>query len=141
MRSTRPRRRLVLATLAVAAASGLAVGVAGLFGERAVAAEKLVAGSVCQAHELKARKALDPALEIEIPAQFDLPWPTRAACLSHEAALDPNTPGPVQPIPFSHKHHAGLYQVDCQYCHTGTNRSAVAGVPSDEVCMGCHSLF
>ena len=141
MRPARPRRRLLLATLAIAAASGVAIGAAGLFGEGAVAAEPLVAGSVCEAHELRARKLEDPSLEIEIPSQYDMPWPTRAACLSHEAALDPNTPGPVQPIPFSHKHHAGLYGVDCQYCHTGTDRSAVAGVPSDELCMGCHSLF
>ena len=141
MRPARPRRRLLLATLATAAASGAAIGGADLVGERAVAAEPLVAASVCEAHELRARKLDDPSLEIEIPAQYDVPWPTRAACLSHEAALDPNTPGPVQPIPFSHKHHAGLYGVDCQYCHTGTDRSAVAGVPSDELCMGCHSLF
>ena len=141
MRPVRPRRRLLFATLAVAAASGIAPGVAGLWGEGAVAAEPLVAHSVCEAQALKARKAEDPSLEIQIPPEYDTPWPTRAACLSHEAALDPNTPGPVQPIPFSHKHHAGLYGVDCQYCHTGTDRSRAAGVPSVELCMGCHSLF
>ena len=26
---------------------------------------------------------------------------------------------PEQPIPFSHKLHAGQYEIDCQYCHTG----------------------
>jgi hypothetical protein len=36
----------------------------------------------------------------------------------------------VQSIPFSHKHHAGLYRIDCQYCHSGTDRSPAAGVPS-----------
>jgi hypothetical protein len=46
-----------------------------------------------------------------------------------------------QPIQFSHKHHAGLYQIDCQYCHSGTDRSPSAGVPPLELCMGCHSQF
>jgi hypothetical protein len=59
----------------------------------------------------------------------------------HAAADDPDTPGPVQPIQFSHKHHAGLYQIDCQYCHSGTDRSPSAGVPAVEVCMGCHAQF
>ena len=123
---------------------GGAVGALGvLFAavDRAGAQEKLVAESVCDAHELRALQAEDPDLEIEIPAQFETPWPSREACLSHEAALDLDTPGLVQPIPFSHKHHAGLYGIDCQYCHTATDRVAVAGVPSVETCMGCHSQF
>jgi hypothetical protein len=102
---------------------------------------KLVATSVCEAHELRARQAEDPSLQIEIPPEFASQWPTRAACLSHVAAMDPNAPGPLQPIPFSHKHHAGLYQIDCQYCHSGTDRSRAAGVPSVQLCMGCHSQF
>jgi hypothetical protein len=101
----------------------------------------LVARSVCEAHELKLLKQADPHLEIEIPKKFDTPWPTREACLSHAAALDETTPGVVQPIPFSHKHHAGSFDLDCQYCHSGTDRSPSAGVPSVEVCMGCHSQF
>ena len=53
----------------------------------------------------------------------------------------PEAPGPEQPIPFSHKHHAGEYQIECLYCHSGTDRGPAAGVPSVETCMGCHSLF
>ena len=115
----------------------------GLGSSRVEAADggALVAKSVCEAHELKARKEADPSLQIEIPAEFDSPWPSRAACLSHAAAEDPNTPGPLQPIPFSHKHHAGLFQIDCQYCHSGTDASPAAGVPSVELCMGCHAQF
>ncbi len=99
------------------------------------------AGSVCEAHQLSELQKKDPSVQIEIPPEFDTPWPTEAACLSHEAAADPETPGPVQPIQFSHKHHAGLYQIDCQYCHSGTDRSPSAGVPAIEVCMGCHAQF
>jgi len=97
--------------------------------------------SVCEAHELKARAAEDPHFAIEIAAEFDQPFPSRAACLSHDAAGDEDAPGPLQPIQFSHKHHAGDYKIDCQYCHSGTDRSPSAGMPSVEVCMGCHAQF
>jgi hypothetical protein len=103
--------------------------------------EVQVAGSVCEAHRLKAMKAEDPHLEIEIPAEFDKPWPSALACESEAAAWDVTAPGPMQPIPFSHKHHAGEFGIDCQYCHSGTDRSRAAGVPAIEVCMGCHSQF
>ena len=108
---------------------------------RADGGSALEAHSVCEAHELKARAAADPHLAVDIPKEFDKSWPTRAACLSHTAAEDPETPGPLQPIQFSHKHHAGEYQIDCQYCHSGTDRSPAAGVPSVELCMGCHAQF
>jgi hypothetical protein len=46
---------------------------------------------------------------------------------------------PEQPIAFSHALHAGLYQLDCQYCHAGAERSRHAGVPAASVCLNCHS--
>ena len=110
----------------------------GLAGDEA---GRRVAGSVCEAHQLRALHDADPHFEIEIPKEFDTPWPTREACESHAAALDEETPGLVQPIPFSHKHHAGMFEIECQYCHSGTDRSPSAGVPSVEVCMGCHAQF
>ncbi len=64
-----------------------------------------------------------------------------AAFEAQRRAADPSAPGPVQPIPFSHALHAGTYQIPCLYCHTGTDRSRMAGVPSVEVCMGCHAQF
>lgn len=57
------------------------------------------------------------------------------------AASDPDAPGPMQPIPFSHALHAGEYQINCLYCHSATDRSQAAGVPSVELCMGCHLHF
>lgn len=107
----------------------------------ASAADVQVADSVCEAHRLKAAKEMDPELEIEIPAEFDKQWPSADACRSHELAWDVEAAGPMQPIPFSHKHHAGKFGIDCQYCHSGTERSAAAGVPSVELCMGCHAQF
>ena len=107
----------------------------------AQAAEKLVASSVCEAQELKAKLAEDPHLEIEIPTEFDRSFPSLEACRSHDLAWDPDAPGPLQPIPFSHKHHAGDFEIECLYCHSGTDRARYAGVPSVELCMGCHSAF
>jgi hypothetical protein len=47
---------------------------------------------------------------------------------------------PEQPIPFSHKLHAGTMQIDCKYCHTGVTVSPVAGVPPVSTCMNCHAI-
>jgi Cytochrome c7 and related cytochrome c len=44
-----------------------------------------------------------------------------------------------QPVPFSHAHHVGGLGLDCRYCHTGVETSAVAGVPPTHTCMTCHS--
>jgi hypothetical protein len=44
-----------------------------------------------------------------------------------------------QPVMFDHRHHVLDDQIDCLYCHRGAEVSALAGVPSTEVCMGCHS--
>jgi hypothetical protein len=46
---------------------------------------------------------------------------------------------PVQPIPFSHEHHAGGLGIDCRYCHTTVERSPFAGMPETKTCMNCHS--
>jgi hypothetical protein len=46
---------------------------------------------------------------------------------------------PEQPIPFSHKLHAGEMGLDCQYCHTQPEKGRQATVPSLNICMNCHS--
>ena len=49
---------------------------------------------------------------------------------------------PHQPIAFSHKLHAGKYQIECQYCHTGVTKSKSANIPSHPIfCMNCHSVI
>jgi len=45
---------------------------------------------------------------------------------------------PTQPIAFSHKLHAGINGVDCQYCHSGARKGKSAVIPSAMVCMNCH---
>lgn len=44
-----------------------------------------------------------------------------------------------QPVPFSHKHHAGELGIDCRYCHTSVETSSNAGFPPTQTCMNCHS--
>jgi hypothetical protein len=46
---------------------------------------------------------------------------------------------PRQPIAFSHKIHAGDYEIDCKYCHTGAMKGKQANIPSPNMCMNCHS--
>ena len=46
---------------------------------------------------------------------------------------------PKQPIAFSHKIHAGQYEIACQYCHTGVEIGKSANIPSVNICMNCHS--
>jgi menaquinone reductase, multiheme cytochrome c subunit len=45
---------------------------------------------------------------------------------------------PVQPVPYSHKLHAGNLGMDCLYCHTTVDKSNYAAVPATETCMNCH---
>ncbi|MFT5883661.1 MAG: cytochrome c2 [Arcticibacterium sp.] len=46
---------------------------------------------------------------------------------------------PTQPIPFSHKLHAGDMEINCAYCHTGVYKGKQAGIPSASICMNCHN--
>jgi len=48
---------------------------------------------------------------------------------------------PEQPIKFSHKLHAGQYQINCNYCHTGVYAGKGANVPSANICMNCHNAI
>src|ERR1700675_3464190 len=46
---------------------------------------------------------------------------------------------PVQPVPYSHKLHAGQLGLDCYYCHFTVYKAAYAAVPPTETCMNCHN--
>ena len=48
---------------------------------------------------------------------------------------------PEQPIKFSHKLHAGQYEIDCEYCHSGVKKGKSAWIPSANVCMNCHKYI
>ena len=49
--------------------------------------------------------------------------------------------GPEQPIPFSHRVHAGVKRIDCRFCHPFVERSIRAGIPAMSKCLFCHSYI
>lgn len=46
---------------------------------------------------------------------------------------------PDQPVPFSHKLHAGTLKIDCRYCHNTVDKAPHAAVPPTSTCVNCHS--
>lgn len=46
---------------------------------------------------------------------------------------------PQQPVPYSHKLHAGDMGIDCRYCHNTVEQAAHAAIPPTKTCMNCHS--
>jgi len=65
---------------------------------------------------------------------FFMPW----IIDSSPYVTQQNTPK-MQPVPFSHRHHANELGIDCRYCHTTVETSSFAGIPPTETCMTCHS--
>ncbi len=49
--------------------------------------------------------------------------------------------GPVQPVPFSHKEHAGKLKMPCQYCHTLSRSGETLMIPRASFCMQCHQTI
>ncbi len=45
----------------------------------------------------------------------------------------------VQPVQFDHRHHVVDDAIDCRYCHTTVDKGPSAGIPSTELCLGCHA--
>jgi hypothetical protein len=70
----------------------------------------------------------------------------RARAQEPAAQGSPNAPrpqaseaeGPVQPIAFSHKVHAGTLQLPCTFCHVNPNPGELMTFPVTATCMGCH---
>ncbi len=78
-------------------------------------------------------KVLRPAAMIVLVALIGMVFGYYA-----NAMLFPGT-SPAQPINFSHRIHAGDYEIPCLYCHVQARNSTAAGVPSLSKCMGCHA--
>ncbi len=49
--------------------------------------------------------------------------------------------GPVQPIAFSHRLHAGTKNIDCKFCHPYVDQSIHPGIPPVEKCLFCHNYI
>jgi c(7)-type cytochrome triheme protein len=46
---------------------------------------------------------------------------------------------PEQPIPYSHKLHAGDLKLPCKTCHANPDPGETEGIPQAATCMQCHS--
>ncbi len=60
------------------------------------------------------------------------------AMLALGQAQQTSPTGPVQPIPFSHKHHAGTLNLPCGTCHLNPDPGEQMQYPKTTVCMQCH---
>jgi hypothetical protein len=49
--------------------------------------------------------------------------------------------GPIQPLPFSHKQHAGALSLDCKTCHVNPDPGELMTYPATATCMQCHSAI
>lgn len=68
------------------------------------------------------------------------------ACLLSAQAPGPQLPDikyarrpPDQPLPFSHKQHAGTNRTPCKQCHPMPDPGDYMELPATSVCMGCHT--
>ena len=56
--------------------------------------------------------------------------------------LTPGTDiGAEQPIPFSHRVHSGVKNIQCEYCHPYVGYSINPGLPPVEKCLHCHNYI
>lgn len=55
--------------------------------------------------------------------------------------IRPYPAGPGQPIPISHRIHAGVRGISCLFCHDGADRSPNAGMPEVRKCLLCHNVI
>src|SRR5689334_23586512 len=46
---------------------------------------------------------------------------------------------PMQPIPFSHKVHAGTLKLQCKMCHPNPNPGETMTIAGVSTCMQCHT--
>jgi len=47
----------------------------------------------------------------------------------------------VQPIPFSHKQHAGTMKLPCEFCHAPSRSGETVAIPQAAFCMRCHQTM
>jgi hypothetical protein len=49
--------------------------------------------------------------------------------------------GPAQPIPFSHRLHVTVKEIDCRFCHNTAGYTRFAGMPPPQKCLFCHQFI
>lgn len=84
--------------------------------------------------EERAKKKRRPTL-----VWFSISFVVFAALFYFYSLYPASRVGPVQPIYFSHRVHAGVKQINCRFCHSYVERSQNAGLPSVQKCFYCHN--
>lgn len=97
----------------------------------------VVIGMLCS---LAALAALAP-MRRQTSAQQPPATPDSLTAFRLSVADSGRLKGPRQPIFFRHDIHAGLYKMQCQYCHYTVGASTEPGIPSLQTCMGCHQYI
>ncbi len=72
------------------------------------------------------------------PAQGSAPGPISTTA---QDAAPTSLRGPVQPVPFSHKQHAGTLKLPCEFCHTTSRSGETVAIPRAALCMQCHQTM
>ncbi len=57
------------------------------------------------------------------------------------AGAQTEKPAPEQPLPFSHKTHAGDLKLQCKMCHPNPDPGETMRIAAPSVCMQCHSTI
>lgn len=57
---------------------------------------------------------------------------------SHAWSQDAAPAGPTQPLPYSHKLHAGTLKLPCNTCHPNPDPGERMTLPQASTCMQCH---
>jgi Zn ribbon nucleic-acid-binding protein len=63
------------------------------------------------------------------------------ATLAHTTQRQPTPPPPEQPLPFSHKIHAGQQKMECKTCHRNPDPGEKMTFAPTATCMQCHSAI
>ena len=63
------------------------------------------------------------------------------SALACAAAQTPERTPPEQPLPFSHKQHAGNLKLACKMCHPNPPPGEMMLIAAASVCMQCHSAI
>ena len=62
-------------------------------------------------------------------------------CLVFALAAGAQPTPPEQPIPFSHKKHAGDLKLNCKMCHLNPDPGEMMLIAAPSICMQCHSTI
>jgi hypothetical protein len=76
------------------------------------------------------------ASQAQTPSTPTAPAPTPTQSVAPVAAS-----APEQPVPFSHKQHAGALQLPCEFCHTPSRSGETVAIPQAAACMQCHQTM